>query len=162
MAERCGPKADCRVETAGCPRCAVVGREVGRETVAAMAAPELPAAVLTHPAFRFCETPTCQIVYYANDAVVERAMVRVPVHLKDPDLDVPLCYCFGHTRGSIAKEIATKGSSSASATIAREIKAGHCACELKNPTGRCCLGDVRAHEKQAGRSAVATVARPEE
>jgi hypothetical protein len=26
--------------------------------------------------------------------------------------------------------------------ITREVKAGHCACEVRNPTGRCCLGDV--------------------
>jgi hypothetical protein len=127
-----------------------------------MASLEVPAAVLAHPVFRFCETPTCEVVYYANDAVVESAMVRVPVHAKDPGLDVPLCYCFGHTRRSIAKEIVSAGNSSASATITREIKAGHCACELKNPSGRCCLGDVRAYEKHARQSGVASMAWPEE
>ncbi len=39
--------------------------------------------------------------------------------------------------------------------IAREIKAGHCACEVKNPSGRCCLGDVRAYEKRAAQSEAA-------
>jgi hypothetical protein len=23
-----------------------------------------------------------------------------------------------------------------------EVKAGNCACEMKNPSGKCCLGDV--------------------
>lgn len=158
MAECCGPKVEHQLETAVCPRCRVVGHEVGRETVGAMAALEVPAAVLAQPAFRFCETPTCEVVYYADDAVVERPMVRVPVHVKDPELNVPLCYCFGHTRRSIA----TTGNSSASAAITREIEAGHCACELKNPSSRCCLGDVRAYEKHARRFAVASVASLEE
>ena len=104
MAECCGPKAEYEVETVHCPRCGVMGHEVGPETVGAMAVLELPAAVLAHPAFRFCETPTCGVVYYTNDAAVDRSSVRVPVHLKDPGLDVPICYCFGHTRNSIAKE----------------------------------------------------------
>jgi hypothetical protein len=160
--ECCGPKAECRLETIACPRCGAVGHEVGRETVAAMAVLEVPAAVLAHPAFRFCATPACEVVYYADGATVKRTTVRVPVHVKDPGLDVPLCYCFGHTRRSIAREIATTGTSSVSAAITREVKAGHCACELKNPSGRCCLGDVRAYEKQARRSGLASAASPEE
>lgn len=159
--ECCGPKAGCQLAAIVCPRCGVVGHEVGRETVGAMASLEVPTTVLAHPAFRFCETPTCEVVYYTDDAVVERAMVRVPVHVKNPGLDVPLCYCFGHTRRSIATDIATNGRSSASIVITREIKAGHCACELKNPSGRCCLGDVRAYEKDVRQSDVASMTSPE-
>jgi hypothetical protein len=145
----CGPNAERQAVATACPRCGVVGHEVGRETVGAMVSLEVPAAVLARPRFRFCKTPTCAVVYYADNVVVERALVRVPVHVKDPGIDVPLCYCFGHTRRSIAEEIATTGSSTASSSIAREIKAGHCACELKNPSGRCCLGDVRRAVKAA-------------
>lgn len=138
-----------------CPRCSEVGREVQRETVGAMAALEVPAIVLSRPAFRLCETPACPVVYYADGAVVERAMVRVPLLVKDAGLDVPLCHCFGHTRRSIAAETAATGRSTASAAIASEIRAGHCACELKNPSGRCCLGDVRAYEKRTAEAAAA-------
>ncbi|MGD9724319.1 MAG: hypothetical protein AB7U76_24030 [Pirellulales bacterium] len=160
--ECCGLKASRQLEATVCPQCGVVGHEVGRETVGAMASLTVSAAVLAHPGFRFCETPMCEVVYYADDAVIERAAVRVPVHAKDYGLDVPLCYCFGHTRRSIAQEIATAGNSSASATITREIKARHCACEIKNPSGRCCLGDVRAYEKHARQSGVTGMTRPEE
>lgn len=150
----CEASAGCRAEPAGCPRCGAVGREVGRETVGAMAVLEVPAAVLAQRAFRFCATPACEVVYYATDFVVERAMVRVAVQVKDAGRDVPLCYCFGHTRRSIVAETAAAGRSTASARIAHEIKAGNCACEVKNPTGRCCLGEVRAFEKQAANEAL--------
>jgi hypothetical protein len=117
-----------------------------------MATLEVPAAILAHPTFRFCKTPTCAVVYYAEAAVVERTMVRVRVHVKDAGLDVPLCYCFGHTHRAIAEEIAATGRSGASAAITQEIKAGRCACEVKNPSGRCCLGDVSAFEQQLTRT----------
>jgi hypothetical protein len=159
--ECCGSKAERQLDATVCPGCGLVAHEVGRETVGAMASLEVPARVLAQPVFRFCATPTCEVVYYANDAVVERTMVRVPVHAKDSGLDVPLCYCFGHTRRSIANETAKSGRSSAWAAITREIKAGHCACELKNPSGRCCLGDVRAYEKQARQSNGASTASEE-
>ncbi len=64
-------------------------------------------------------------------------------------LDVPLCYCFDLTRRSVADEIAGTGQSSAVAAITELIKAGQCACDVKNPSGQCCLGDVRRYEKEA-------------
>jgi len=35
-----------------------------------------------------------------------------------------------------------KGHSTAQAMITQEVKAGRCACEIKNPAGICCLGDI--------------------
>ncbi len=54
----------------------------------------------------------------------------------------PVCYCFNHTVASIRGEIQTKGHSTAQGMITQEVKAGRCACEVKNPAGACCLGDV--------------------
>lgn len=146
---QCGPEREaCEIATA-CPRCGVEGHEVGRETVGAMATLAVPARSLRHKQYRYCGTPSCPVVYYGGDGVVlHQSEVRVPVNAKDAGPDVPLCYCFGHTRRSIAEEIAAHGRSTTSAVIAREIKAGHCACEVKNPSGRCCLGDVRSYERE--------------
>lgn len=126
-------------------------------TIAALATPSVATALPVHDRYRYCPTPECPVVYY-DDAgtVVERTGVRVPVSAKDPGPDVPLCYCFGHTRRAIAEEIATRGSSTVSTAIAREIKAGRCACEVKNPSGRCCLADVRSYEKEAMQERIGT------
>jgi Zinc binding domain len=150
MAECCGPNKEACSVAGPCPQCGAVGHEVARETVGAMAMLEVPAAVLSRATYRYCATEACPVIYYADGgAVMERQHVRVPVNAKDSGLDVPLCYCFGHTRRIIAEEIAATGQSTAFTAITREIKAGHCACEVKNPSGRCCLGDVRAYEKRA-------------
>lgn len=150
MSDCCGPdKEKCEISKS-CPRCKERGQQVARETVGAMAKLTVPAALLSHESFRYCATQTCPVVYYADsEAVLETRDVRVRVNAKDSGLDVPLCYCFSHTRGSIADELAATGKSTASASVAREIKAGRCACEVKNPSGRCCLGEVRAYEKLA-------------
>lgn len=130
-----------------CPGCGKVAKAVSCRTVAAMVTGGL--AVAAHDRYRYCPTPRCPVVYY-DDAgtVVERAGVRVRVNAKDPSPDVPLCYCFAYTRRAIAEEVAARGYSTASAAIEREVKAGHCACEVKSPSGRCCLGDVRSYEKE--------------
>jgi hypothetical protein len=40
--------------------------------------------------------------------------------------------------------------------VAREVKAAHCACEVKNPKGGCCLGDLVRIERGAQEPAAAS------
>jgi hypothetical protein len=53
-----------------------------------------------------------------------------------------VCYCFGFTRQDIWDEIRQTGRSTIAERISAEVKAGNCACEVKNPSGKCCLGNV--------------------
>jgi copper chaperone CopZ len=67
----------------------------------------------------------------------------VPVGIKEKAGDRPLCYCFGHSVATIEQELRTKGRSDALEDIRRKMKTPGCACEVKNPSGSCCLGTVR-------------------
>jgi hypothetical protein len=94
---------------------------------------------------RFCRTPSCDVLYYGPDgSSVRKREARVRVGLKETQDPIPLCYCFGFSRADVEREIAQAGSCTIPAQIAAEIHAGRCACEVKNPSGACCLGDVRA------------------
>jgi len=54
-----------------------------------------------------------------------------------------VCYCFRHTVGDIRR--ASPHSRSALVDdINAGINAGQCACDLRNPQGSCCLGNVRS------------------
>jgi hypothetical protein len=95
--------------------------------------------------YYFCDAPSCEVVYFPFDAEApifrrEDLVVRVGVkEIADPIL---VCYCFGFSRKEIEHEIAETGLSTIADRIAAEVKAGNCACEVKNPSGKCCLGDV--------------------
>jgi hypothetical protein len=107
--------------------------------VGALARLEVHAARLAAKDYHFCETPTCPVVYYSPIGVrLDRGAVRAAVHQKDDGPDVPLCYCFGYTRSRLARE-----GDAAVAFVNAEVKAHRCACDVKNPSGRCCLGDLR-------------------
>ncbi len=54
----------------------------------------------------------------------------------------PLCYCFGFTEGFARQEIARTGESSVSKQVSRFIKEKLCSCEIRNPSGVCCLGEI--------------------
>lgn len=85
------------------------------------------------------------MVYFAVDPqapVFRRDDLLVRVGAKEEADPIPVCYCFGFTRKDIANEIAATGGSTVADRITVQVKAGNCACEVKNPSGKCCLGNV--------------------
>lgn len=132
-----------------CQQCGYKGQPVDRTTVQALLKPEA-LGMVNGGQYAFCETPHCPVVYYAADGTeFEKNQVRMRVGLKETEDPVPVCYCFGVTERLIHEEVQRTGRSSASARIRAEVKAGHCRCEVENPSGRCCLGDVIRVEQRA-------------
>jgi hypothetical protein len=96
-------------------------------------------------AYYFCDDPACNVVYFpANPQapLFRRGDLGARVSVKEKDDSIPVCYCFGFTRKDIADEIRQTGNSTIGDRITAEVKAGNCACEVKNPSGKCCLGDI--------------------
>jgi hypothetical protein len=54
------------------------------------------------------------------------------------------CYCFGENEADIAREIVRTGQSAAVQRVRAHIAGKRCACEVRNPRGTCCLGDLMA------------------
>jgi hypothetical protein len=102
--------------------------------------------------YYFCEDPNCDVVYFPwqpEAPVFRKADLCVRVGLKEKSDPVPVCYCFGVTRKDIEEELRQTGQSSFAQRIKAEVQAGHCACEVKNPSGKCCLGNVTRAVKEA-------------
>ena len=131
-----------------CPTNGVVGKKVDMQIVKAMLS--VPLNILTAESYRFCADPDCSTVYYSEDGqqVFTEADLRERVYQKHAeDEEISICYCFQHTVGSIRSEIVESGKSTVVAEITAGIKAGQCACDIRNPQGDCCLGNVRAFIK---------------
>ncbi|NGO39943.1 hypothetical protein G4L39_11155 [Limisphaera ngatamarikiensis] len=150
MSECCSPKsspAPAEVQPAGpmkagCPRCGQAGRPVGLRTLKHHVRPEHLRTVEAGQ-FHFCRTAGCDVVYFNESGIVlTRADVRERIGLKETADPVPLCYCFGFTEKMVLDEIRATGRCTIPQRIAAEVKAGHCACEIRNPQGSCCLGEV--------------------
>jgi hypothetical protein len=99
--------------------------------------------------YRFCPDAGCAVVYFTADGrQFTTADVRVPVWQKLPFGERPVCYCFGESEASIRSEVESAGESKAVERVREHIAAGRCACEVRNPRGACCLGDVIAAVKR--------------
>ena len=135
-----------------CPQCGEKGSSVTLATVGAMVKIEVEAVRLSAGAYKLCHNLSCPVVYFAPEIIIEKADLRVPINFKEKNYEGPVCYCFNHTVASIRTEIESQGRSTVNERITREVKAGRCACEVKNPAGTCCLGDVTRVVRNAPRA----------
>jgi Zinc binding domain len=149
MSSYCCPEKSAKAGAAPrCPESGSIGKVVERQTVKALLG-ESALQRLTPADYRFCPDATCGVVYFSDDGVrFTTGDVRVGVWQKLPFGARQMCYCFGETEASIRSEIEATGVSSAAARIREHIVAGRCACELRNPRGACCMGDVIAAVKR--------------
>ena len=96
-------------------------------------------------AYYLCDDPACHVAYFPSNPqapVFKRDDLWGRVGVKEKDDPIPVCYCFGFTRNAIVQEVRSTGHSTVAARVTAEVKAGNCACEVKNPSGKCCLGEV--------------------
>ncbi len=133
-----------------CPACGKKGKLVGMETVKAMLAVTLH-EIQSERTYLFCRTEACAVVYFADDGeqIFTEDELREKVYQKHPDDDdVFVCYCFRHTLSSIREELLATGQSTVVETVTAGTKIHQCACEIRNPQGSCCLGNVQAAIKR--------------
>lgn len=135
-----------------CPTSGANGKPVELQTVKALLT-ERALRRLSLSSHRFCPDPDCDVVYF--DAVgnhYSRSDVRVPVWQKEPAGERTVCFCFGENEATIRAEMERLGHSDAVGRVRRHIEAGRCACDVRNPRGVCCLGDVTAAVKRVALS----------
>jgi len=113
----------------------------------------VPASV----SYSFCRTADCEVVYFSDQAVFKKPDLKVRVGIKETTDPIPLCYCFAYSREDVHQDIESTGSTTILEEIKAEVQGGFCACEVKNPSGACCLGDITRAIQEAKKHTVTTV-----
>lgn len=133
-----------------CRECGQKAKSVDRITPEHLLKPE-SVAQLRDTVYHFCATPTCEVVYFSNATgqYFDKSDLTVRVGLKETEDPIPVCYCFGYTERDVFEEVRTTGRTTIPDRIRSEVKAGNCRCEIENPQGTCCLGNVSRAVKKA-------------
>ena len=123
-------------EALPCPGCGEVGVTVKCRTVAAVTSASLP----PHQGLRLCRTKSCPLAYYgdAGARIPASSLALLPL-FKGGDV---VCFCFLRR----ASEMVDGGRERVLDEIAARVRAGDCSCDLRNPSGKCCLGEIRRLE----------------
>jgi hypothetical protein len=92
----------------------------------------------------FCGSAQCSVVYFGAGTVFRQVDVLVPVFQKGVEGPRTVCYCLEIGEDQVRGEVeAARGSASAE-RIKRLVQSDRCACEVRNPQGTCCLGNIAA------------------
>jgi hypothetical protein len=135
----CGPSSE-TPDRAICPADSSIGEPVKRLTVAA----QIQGPVPPKQDFWLCRSPDCRVIYFGSEGTtVTIDQVHEIPGFKEGGRGLA-CYCFGHHESEIVEEVRASGTSSTVASVEDEVKAGNCACEVRNPSGKCCLRDLKA------------------
>ena len=124
-----------------CPGCGVRGRRVKPATLAALLKPDVE---FSDASWRFCRTADCPTVYFSGVTSLEASSLTVPVGIKSNHSARPICYCFGHSAADIKAAAGTPQS--IFQRVSQACRRGEDRCEVTNPQGFCCLGDIRVIE----------------
>ena len=129
---------------AECPESGTLSKKVPHETLENLVVQDKRHLISEDVQYYNCSELDCPVVYFSNEEVpvFEKSDLGLMVFSKDKGEDVNVCYCFDWTRKRITDQIELTGISTAFDEITAEVKAGRCECELKNPKGDCCLGDI--------------------
>jgi hypothetical protein len=132
-----------------CPVCKAKGREVKLITLKSMLKPQALATLDAKATHYFCDANHCEVVYFQMEQSTYYDLndVKVNVHQKDNGREVPICYCFGWTKEKIDHWAEYGSGSSPIVQIKEHIQEKRCGCEINNPQGSCCLGNMSAYLK---------------
>lgn len=129
--------------TAICPTSGTNGKKVGAVTLHALVRDEHQGRIADNADYYFCDAKGCDVVYFTTDGgTITKSQLKVDVGVKEATGDRPLCYCFGHSVGTIKNELLTLGRSTAVEDIRTKMADPGCSCPTTNPSGACCLGTV--------------------
>lgn len=86
--------------------------------------------------YYFCSDPDCPVVYFGQDGyVIDKQAVRTVIGAKERSVNALICYCYGVSKAEARTDPRIREF------VVEETKQRRCACETRNPSGRCCLAD---------------------
>jgi hypothetical protein len=125
-----------------CPECGEKAKGVLGKTLQHLLTEAAKEKLLCFDGFYYCKTASCEVVYFRDETILTQKAMSVVVGCKEGASPATVCYCFAWTKEKIQAEIEAMGKTTALEDIKAKMENPGCACEVLNPSGGCCLGDV--------------------
>ena len=126
-----------------CPVCKNKAKEVSAITVKFLVKDEYLKELSSVKDFFYCQTSDCEVIYFKLNEIIKQEHLIKEVGLKEWAIPITVCYCFTWTKEKISDEVNKLGKTNAIGDISEKMNSIGCDCEHKNPSGKCCLKDVK-------------------
>jgi len=94
--------------------------------------------------YSFCPNRNCTTGYFSPSTAIPKSKLRA----FQSEQGAVLCYCFDISEAVYRTALDDGTAAIIKAFVVQQTKAGLCACESRNPSGRCCLAAFRQLEKE--------------
>lgn len=91
----------------------------------------------------FCAEQSCEVGYFSRDDMIAKNKLRV---FQTPS-QAMLCYCFDISVQAYQTALQQQSADGIKDFILEQTKEGLCACEVKNPSARCCWAKLQELDK---------------
>ena len=129
-------------EKVKCPICSEKAKGVLGKTLEHLLTDQAKSQLVCLDGFYFCKTPSCDVVYFRNKEILTQKDINIVVGHKNTASPATVCYCFDWSKEKIKAQLQNSGESTAMQDIKHKMDTLGCSCEILNPSGGCCLGDI--------------------
>lgn len=126
-----------------CPECGASCKSVGMPTLYHQVRFPENQSIVTD-SYYFCPAKTCRIAYFSNaDNTIPKQHLRSHQAIQND----ALCYCFDINAEQYLSALKDGRAEPIKAFVMQRTQARECACEIRNPSGQCCLANFKNLEK---------------
>jgi hypothetical protein len=143
MSDCCCPSTSTKTKQI-CPECGATCKSVGIPTLYHQVRfPENQSIVID--TYYFCPAKTCSIAYFSStDNIIPKQLLRSYQAIQND----AICYCFDINAEQYLSALKDRRAEPIKAFVTQRTKAGECACEIRNPSGLCCLANFKRFENE--------------
>ena len=100
---------------------------------------------LTTDDYYFCPSRHCSTAYFSSAGNILSKSLLITQQALQNDA---LCFCFDINSASYLSALQTQNANSIKNFVIERTKLAECACEIRNPSGQCCLAKFKQLEKE--------------
>ena len=99
---------------------------------------------LSEGGYAFCANRDCSTGYFSPSAMIPKSQLRA----FQPSQTAMLCHCFDISEAVYRTALGDGRAESIKQFVVQQTKQKLCACESRNPSGRCCLANFKKMEQE--------------
>jgi len=131
-----------------CPICKNKADKVSAITVKSLVKEDYQKQLSSIEDFYFCKTSNCEVIYFKGNDLIKQQDFKIEVGLKDWSKNNTICYCFDWTKDKVLEQLKQEGKTNVVEDISSKMNDIGCSCDTKNPSGKCCLKEVKELVKE--------------
>ena len=126
-----------------CPQCGVSCKNISMKTIFhQIRFPEI--LEVSEGNYHYCAEKTCSVGYFSQEGVI---ILKEQLRAFGEPQNNRLCYCFDVNTEQYINALKGNSVDKIKKFVIQKTKSGDCACEIRNPSGQCCLASFKQLEK---------------